>query len=74
MKNGRNCEGYSDPTASRAIARVSWKEEREAERRAYNLTKALKCIVSLCGFKLNEEIQVTDMKTGVNYPRKGKGE
>lgn len=66
MKGGRNIEGYADPTASIAVGRVS-REEREVDKRAYDLVKVLKFIICSCGFELTERIQLRDRKSGREF-------
>lgn len=66
MRNGRNQEGYSDPTASIAISQVK-KEETAADRRVYDLMKVLKYIIRLAGFELTERVRLKDTRTGKEY-------
>lgn len=66
MKTGKNMEGYSDPTASVAMATV-FRGECEADRRAYDLMKILKYIIRLAGFELINRVQLKDIKTGRTY-------
>lgn len=66
MRNGKNSEGYLDPTASVAIGQVS-REQSEADKRAYDLTRVLKFIVCSCGFELAERVQLKDIKSGREY-------
>lgn len=63
---GKNQEGYSDPTASMAVGAV-YKEEHEADKRAYDLVKVLKYIVRASGFELAERIQLKDKESGRVY-------
>lgn len=63
---GKNQEGYSDPTASMAVGAV-YKEEHEADKRAYDLVKVLKYIVRASGFELTERIQLKDKESGRVY-------
>lgn len=66
MSNGRNSEGYSDPTATNAIGKVS-REENEIDKRANDLIKVLKFIVHSCGFELITRIQIKETKSGKEY-------
>lgn len=66
MKDGRNIEGYLDPTASIAICQAS-REESESDKRAYDLVKVLKFIIRSCGFELTERIQLKETKSGREY-------
>lgn len=66
MSNGRNSEGYSDPTATNAIGQVS-REENESDKRANDLIKVLKFIIRSCGFELIARIQIKEVKTGRTY-------
>ena len=66
MSNGRNSEGYSDPTATNAIGQVS-REENESDKRANDLIKVLKFIIRSCGFELISGIQIKEVKTGRTY-------
>lgn len=66
MKNGRNQEGYSDPTASIAIGQVK-KEETAIDRRVYDLVKVLKYIIRSAGFELIGHIRLKDARTGKEY-------
>lgn len=66
MRSGKNSEGYSDPTASAAIGAV-FKEESEADKRAYDLVKVLKFIIRAAGFEVTDRIQLKDTKTGREY-------
>lgn len=64
--NGKNIEGYADPTASMAIGQVN-REQCEADKRAYDLVKVLKYIIKAAGFELTERVQLKDTKTGREY-------
>lgn len=66
MRTGRNNEGYPDPTASVAVGTV-YKEEHEADKRAFDLLKVLKFIIRSCGFELTERIKLKDTKSGREY-------
>ena len=66
MRNGKNSEGYLDPTASVAIGQVC-REESETDKRANELIKALKLIIRSCGFELTERLQLRDTKSGREY-------
>lgn len=66
MRDGRNSEGYSDPTAANAISQVS-REENESDKRANDLIKVLKFIIRSCGFELITRIQIKEVKTGRMY-------
>lgn len=66
MRNGKNSEGYLDPTASIAISQMS-REESESDKRAYDLVKVLKFIIRSCGFELTERIQLKETKSGREY-------
>lgn len=62
----RNSEGYPDPTAyhgTRGMAR----EDAGLERKATELIKTLKFIISLAGFELIERIAIKDSKTGREF-------
>lgn len=63
---GKNQEGYSDPTASMAVGAV-YKEEHEADKRAYDLVKVLKFIIRTAGFELVERVHLKDIKSGRVY-------
>ena len=66
MSNGRNSEGYSDPTATNAIGQVSL-EENKLDKRANDLIKVLKFIIRSYGFELTARIQIKEVKTGRTY-------
>jgi hypothetical protein len=66
MRSGKNSEGYSDPTASIAVGEV-YREEHEADKRAFDLVKTLKFIIRLAGFELTERIKLKDTKSGREY-------
>lgn len=66
MKTGRNSEGYAEPTASVAVGSV-YKEEHEADKRAFDLVKVLKFIIRAAGFELVERIKLKDTKSGREY-------
>lgn len=66
MRSGKNIEGYADPTASVAIGQVI-REENVTDKRANDLIKVLKFIISSCGFELIERIQLRDTKSGREY-------
>lgn len=62
----RNCEGYSDPTAYAALAKIS-QEENEQQRRASDLIRVLKYIVDKSGFELAARIELREKKTGKEF-------
>lgn len=66
MRTGKNQEGYSDPTASNAVAAVR-NEELHIEMRVNTLIKVLKYIIHTSGFELTERISLKDIKTGRTY-------
>lgn len=66
MKTGKNIEGYADPTAAIAVGQVN-REQRESDKRAYDLVKVLKYIIRTAGFELTERVQLRDIKTGREY-------
>ena len=66
MNDGKNIEGYADPTAVTAIKNVSRKES-EADKRVYDLIKVLKSIIHVAGFELTERVQLKDKETGREY-------
>lgn len=63
MKRGSgdyyNHEGYPDPTAYEVI-----KNEKNLETKVTLLIKALRTVISLCGFELVGRIELRDVKTG----------
>jgi hypothetical protein len=61
-----NGEGYPDPTAYGGIKEVV-KEEAERDRKAVDLVKVIKFILSSCGFELVERIHFKDTKSGREY-------
>lgn len=75
MKGGKNCEGYSDPTANIAIARVYAEEKRsdreeadqEAEYKIKIMTKAMKAMARGFGFEITNRVEFLDKKTGREY-------
>ena len=61
-----NSEGYPDPTAFAGIKSVI-KEETDVEKRANDLIKHLKYVISLSGFELIERIKFRDNKSGREF-------
>ena len=62
----KNSEGYSDPTAYKAVTKVM-QEERERQRRVGLLISVIRNIVDLAGFDLTSRITLKDRKTGREY-------
>ena len=61
-----NNEGYPDPTAFAGIKSVI-KEEADIEKRANDLIKHLKYVISLSDFELIERIKFRDKKSGREF-------
>ena len=59
---GRNAEGYSDPTASVALSKIS-REEQELKQ----LKKVLSEICALSGFRLKGQVIIVDKRNGHSY-------
>lgn len=57
-----NQSGCADPTAYEAIGNVI-KEEKELNKRVYNLISVLKFIIDWAGFELIGRIEIRDKKT-----------
>ena len=66
MVSGRNSEGYSDPTATAAIERVS-REEGLTDRRARNLVRLWKRLARAAGFELTARIRLKDIRSGREF-------
>ena len=62
----RNCEGYSDPTAYAALAKIC-QEENEQRRRVAELIRVLKYVVDKSGFELVARIELREKKTGKEF-------
>ena len=62
----KNAEGYSDPTAYKAVTKVM-REENDQQRRINALIGSLKSLIDLAGFDLLNRIEVRDRKTGREY-------
>lgn len=62
----KNAEGYSDPTAGAAMAKII-REENEQQRRVSDLIGVLKYIIDAAGFDLLERIEIRDRKTGREF-------
>ena len=60
MMYGKNCEGYSDPTATAAISTVS-KEEQERIRPVLN---CIRCVAELAGFEIIGRVVFKQKDTG----------
>lgn len=60
-KDMKNAEGYSDPTAYKAIINI------ESEQRADKLINVLKYVIKTSGFDLVERIHLRDKRTGREY-------
>lgn len=59
MKNGKNSEGYLDPTSCNAVNKVS-KEEKEFRK----LRSVIFSICNMAGFRV-EHLVLKDKKTGI---------
>jgi len=57
-----NSSGCKDLTAYHAIGNVI-KEEKELDKRVYNLISVLKFIINWAGFELISRIEIRDKKT-----------
>lgn len=62
----RNPEGYSDPTAYKALTPIQQQQD-EADLRCQRLIKALKSMIDLSDYDLLARIEVRDRKTGRVY-------
>ncbi|MFA9375578.1 MAG: hypothetical protein ACERKZ_02375 [Lachnotalea sp.] len=60
--NKKNSEGYSDPTATQAIATIS-KEEKVI----HTLTHTIKDLVRLAGFEVVGRIEFIHKESGRHY-------
>lgn len=60
--NGKNIEGYSDPTASKAITEIS-KEEKQV----YHLIHALRDVAALAGFEIIGRVELQHKRSGRKY-------
>lgn len=58
----RNSEGYSDPTAYKALSNV----ERE-EARAHKVKSLLSLMCDLAGYKIRGQVFLMDKRTGHTY-------
>lgn len=59
----RNASGCPDPTAHDALLPIA-QAEAELEARTTKLIKALKIIIDLAGYDLEERIVIRDRKSG----------
>ena len=57
-----NQSGYADPTAYEAVSNVI-KEEKELNKKVYDLISVLKFIIDWAGFELIDRIEIRDKKT-----------
>lgn len=62
----KNSEGYSDPTACKAVTKVM-QEEQERLRRVTAVVGILKSAADLAGFDLGNRVVLRDRKTGREY-------
>lgn len=62
----KNSEGYSDPTACKAVTKVM-QEEQERLRRVTAVVGILKSAADLAGFDLVNRVVLRDRKTGREY-------
>ena len=62
----RNSEGYSDPTAYAALAKIS-QEEYLQNKRVAELIHVLKYIIDKSGFELVTRIELREKKTGKEF-------
>lgn len=62
-KPWENAEGYSDPTAYKALQPII-KEESELEKKVNFLIKVLKFIIREAGFEPMNRIEIRDVKSG----------
>lgn len=58
-----NASGCADPTAYDALKPII-KEDVEIERKAYEVVKVVKIIISWAGFELLNRIEIKDKKSG----------
>ena len=57
--NGKNIEGYSDPTASKAIAEISLEE-----RQVHHLIHVFRDVAALAGFEIIGRVTVKHKESG----------
>lgn len=62
----KNAEGYIDPTAHKAMAKVI-REERDLQRRVDLLIGVMRNIADLAGFDLIARIALKDRKSGREF-------
>ena len=60
--NGKNIEGYTDPTASKAIAEIS----RE-EKQVHTLIHLFRDTAALAGFEIIGQIEFEHKRSGRRY-------
>lgn len=60
--NGKNIEGYSDPTANKAIAEIS----RE-ERQVHHLIHVFRDVAALAGFGIIGRVEFEHKQSGRRY-------
>lgn len=60
--NGKNIEGYSDPTASKAIAEISWEE-----RQVHHLIHVFRDMAALAGFEIIGRVEFEYRRSGKRY-------
>lgn len=61
-----NASGCADPTAYEALKPII-KEDAEIERKAYELVKIVKIIISWAGFELVQRVQIKHKKSGKEF-------
>lgn len=59
----KNCEGYSDPTAGKAIATAT-KEDQEVEKLNHKIIQSFRLLVDLAGFEIVGRIILKHKKSG----------
>lgn len=62
----KNSEGYSDPTAYKAMKKVL-REEDENQKRISAVINIIKNVADLAGFDLVSRVVLKDRKTGREY-------
>lgn len=60
----KNSEGYSDPTAGKAIATVKREENAELNDRNHKLIQVIRNIVDIAGFEIVGRVTLKHKKSG----------
>lgn len=62
-----NSEGYSDPTADKAVGRVTAAKRAADEARIRTLMKALRAVCECAGFEIAARVVLRDKESGRIY-------